>query len=119
MPARCMEATVQYVISLVIRSQNKTPIEGANIQSQKKEPELSQAEKIKKENQLKQVEKNKCWACKKKTGLMGFECQCGFTFCKLHRLPEKHECEFNFVECSKNILAQKNPVVKNDKLERI
>ena len=66
-----------------------------------------------------QTDKSKCWCCTKKTGLLAYDCKCGYSFCKTHRLPETHECLFDFVAHGKKILTLNNPVVKNDKLERM
>ena len=66
-----------------------------------------------------QTDKAHCWQCHKKSGILGFACSCGFTFCKAHRLPEHHDCEYNFAEVSKKNLAKANPVVKHDKIEKI
>lgn len=33
--------------------------------------------------------------CKKKVFITG-ECKCGKTFCINHRLPEEHDCTFDF-----------------------
>lgn len=36
--------------------------------------------------------------CRKKLTLvdLSIQCKCGECFCKLHRLPENHDCSFNF-----------------------
>jgi predicted nucleic acid binding AN1-type Zn finger protein len=34
--------------------------------------------------------------CKKKTGLTANKCRCDKTFCPKHRLPEKHNCSYDF-----------------------
>ena len=34
--------------------------------------------------------------CKRKTGLTATKCRCEKTFCPKHRLPEKHECTFDY-----------------------
>jgi predicted nucleic acid binding AN1-type Zn finger protein len=35
----------------------------------------------------------KCDQCRKKVGLLGFECKCGKTLCATHRYPEAHGCD--------------------------
>ena len=39
-----------------------------------------------------------CIGCKKKLKLVDFEikCRCGKHFCKLHKDPETHKCEYNY-----------------------
>jgi len=34
--------------------------------------------------------------CRKKLQLTDYPCKCGYIFCPLHRLPEQHDCSFNF-----------------------
>ena len=65
-----------------------------------------------------QTDKSKCWDCQKKAGPLGFECKCGFIFCKAHRLPENHKCGFDFAQAGKRLLEKLNPVVKHQKLEK-
>lgn len=57
------------------------------------------------DNQIKPSEKNsvpkikkvRCAVCRKKLGLLGFDCKCSSTlkFCAEHRLPENHDCQFD------------------------
>ena len=62
---------------------------------------------------------NTCQFCAKPTGIFGFKCKCEASFCKKHRLPENHDCNFDFAAEGKKILAKNNPVVVKDKVERI
>jgi len=73
------------------------------------------------EEKAKPVEKetNKCNKCSKKVGIMGHKCKCESTFCKAHRLPEDHDCEFDFKQASKEKLTKDNPVVMASKISRI
>ena len=34
--------------------------------------------------------------CNKKLRISDMKCKCEFTFCSLHRLPESHECIFDY-----------------------
>ena len=45
----------------------------------------------------KKVQKNttRCWSCRKKVGLLGFKCKCGYVYCSKHRIAEVHECTFD------------------------
>lgn len=65
------------------------------------------------------VQSNRCGTCRKRTGLTGFKCRCGITFCGSHRYPEKHECGFDFKAVGREEIAKANPVIKADKLRRI
>ncbi|KAL6321356.1 hypothetical protein AAG906_016411 [Vitis piasezkii] len=54
--------------------------------------------------------------CKKKVGIIGFKCRCGSMFCGKHRLPEKHECNFDYKVMGREILRKQNPSLKPEKL---
>ncbi|KAA8521940.1 hypothetical protein F0562_012746 [Nyssa sinensis] len=62
---------------------------------------------------------NRCCWCKKKVGLLGFECRCGSTFCGNHRYPEKHDCKFDFKVVGQESIAKANPMIKRDRVQRI
>ncbi|URE31949.1 A20-like zinc finger [Musa troglodytarum] len=63
---------------------------------------------------------DRCGRCKKKVRLCArFECRCGSTFCAAHRLPETHECAFDYKAHGRAAIAEANPVVVKDKLQRI
>jgi Predicted nucleic acid binding protein containing the AN1-type Zn-finger len=49
---------------------------------------------------------------------MGYDCKCGFTYCKTHRLPEDHNCPFDFAAREKERLAKNNPLVAANKLDK-
>lgn len=42
--------------------------------------------------------KERCYfsECNKKLKMVDLKCHCGHLFCSLHRLPESHECNFDF-----------------------
>ena len=44
----------------------------------------------------KKVKKIKCVVCRKKLGIMPFDCKCDGQFCAIHRAPETHNCTFDF-----------------------
>lgn len=48
--------------------------------------------------------------CKKKIGLLSFECKCGLSFCVKHKLPEVHNCTFNHKR--EGLLSLKQKLVK-------
>ncbi|KAK8443974.1 hypothetical protein SEVIR_9G060100v4 [Setaria viridis] len=62
---------------------------------------------------------NRCTACRKKVGLLGFRCCCGDTFCGAHRYAEKHGCSFDYKRAGRERIAKNNPVVVADKIARI
>lgn len=69
--------------------------------------------KVKKKN------KKKCFTCKKKLGLLNFECKCKNMFCSMHLNPESHNCNYNFKEEQKKRLEKQLIKVVNDKVIRI
>ncbi|ERN11738.1 hypothetical protein AMTRI_Chr03g45060 [Amborella trichopoda] len=62
---------------------------------------------------------NRCTACRKRVGLMGFNCKCGSLFCGVHRYSDKHNCPFDYRSAARNAIAKANPVVKAEKLDKI
>lgn len=68
---------------------------------------------------VKQVKRNRCWKCKKKVGLTGIECRCGFVFCGAHRYSDQHDCQFDFKSFERDAIAKANSKVSPDKLERM
>jgi len=82
-------------------------------------PEVKPVEVV--EVKAKPVEKetNKCNLCSKKVGILGYKCKCESTFCKSHRLPEDHDCDYDFKQASKAKLAKENPVVMASKISKI
>lgn len=63
--------------------------------------------------------RNRCFSCKKKVGLTGFECRCGGVFCGLHRYSDKHNCTFDYKSDGREQLAKANPVVVGEKIKKI
>ncbi|KAI6679520.1 hypothetical protein NL676_033401 [Syzygium grande] len=61
--------------------------------------------------------KNRCAACDKRVGLLGFECCCGNVFCGAHRYPEEHGCDVDFRTAARRRLSEENPLCKADKME--
>lgn len=57
--------------------------------------------------------------CRKKLGLIKFTCRCEKDFCITHKLPESHQCTFNYLCKSKMVLKDKLVKVVNDKIIRI
>lgn len=75
-------------------------------------PKKSKPKKIK-------TKKAKCNICNKKINLgMEFTCRCGKLLCSQHRLPETHECSFDYKLFGKEVLKKENPVVAADKLSK-
>ncbi|XP_037431532.1 zinc finger A20 and AN1 domain-containing stress-associated protein 7-like [Triticum dicoccoides] len=62
------------------------------------------------------VAANRCAACRKKVGLLGFRCRCEGTFCSVHRYSEKHDCGFDYKAAGQKQIAKHNPLVVADKM---
>lgn len=60
----------------------------------------------------------KCQKCKKKC-FISFKCKCEKIFCTKCKLPEDHNCTFNFKEAGKDKLKQQLIKVENNKINKI
>ena len=66
-----------------------------------------------------QKKKNRCWECKRKVGVLGYECKCSYIFCAKHRLSFDHNCDYDFKSDVIKKLEKENPVVKKKKIDPI
>lgn len=55
-----------------------------------------------------QQDVTRCHFCRKKIGLTGFQCQCGYYYCSAHRHAEDHDCTFDHKAHGRDILARQN-----------
>lgn len=62
---------------------------------------------------------NRCFSCRKKVGLTGCVCRCGEVFCGIHRYSDKHNCSFDYKLDGRKRLAQENPVVIGEKIQKL
>jgi predicted nucleic acid binding AN1-type Zn finger protein len=60
----------------------------------------------------------RCHSCNKKTGLTGFKCRCGHSFCGSHRYADAHACSFDYKAAAAQQLAKANPVVAASKIDK-
>lgn len=60
--------------------------------------------------------KNRCYTCKKKVGLLGFECKCGRLLCASHRQAEEHDCCYDYRAEGKKAIEVANPRVQFAKI---
>ncbi|XP_077593414.1 AN1-type zinc finger protein 5-like [Stigmatopora nigra] len=63
--------------------------------------------------------KNRCFMCRKKVGLTGFDCRCGNMFCGFHRYSDQHNCPYDYKAEAVAKIRKDNPVVVADKIQRI
>lgn len=86
---------------------------------EKKDIETKIAEVVVEEAKPAEKENNKCPTCSKKVSMMGIKCRCGFTFCKAHRLPEDHDCGFDYKQAGQAKLNKDLTAVVASKMEKI
>ncbi|KAM8827872.1 AN1-type zinc finger protein 5-like [Spinachia spinachia] len=72
-----------------------------------------------KEPEPQKPKKNRCFMCRKKLGLTGFDCRCGNLFCGLHRYSDKHNCPYDYKAEAADKIRKENPVVVAEKIQRI
>ncbi|MEE6503480.1 hypothetical protein FKM82_004834 [Ascaphus truei] len=63
--------------------------------------------------------KNRCFMCRKKIGLSGFECRCGNVFCGTHRYSDIHSCSYDYKADAAEKIRKENPVVVGEKVQKI
>ena len=68
---------------------------------------------------VKQKCSQRCSKCIKKTGLMAHKCKCNLIFCIKCRLPEQHNCTFDFKTEGKELLKKDLIKVAAKKIEKI
>jgi predicted nucleic acid binding AN1-type Zn finger protein len=65
--------------------------------------------------QIPNQKKNRCEfdCCRRKLGIIPFECRCGKQFCGEHRLSENHNCNFDYRALHKKELLKfmSSPVI--------
>ncbi|KAG7252324.1 hypothetical protein CRUP_034305 [Coryphaenoides rupestris] len=65
------------------------------------------------------AKKNRCFTCRKKVGLTGFNCRCGNVFCGPHRYSDVHGCTFDYRADAAAKIKKENPVVVGEKVQKI
>uniref|UniRef100_A0A5S6QRL7 AN1-type domain-containing protein n=1 Tax=Trichuris muris TaxID=70415 RepID=A0A5S6QRL7_TRIMR len=62
---------------------------------------------------------NRCGICRKRLGIIPFLCYCGNAFCKQHRMPEDHNCSFDFKKIGRETIRKNNPKILPRKIEKL
>lgn len=65
------------------------------------------------------VNKTRCECCRKKLGLVNFQCKCGGTYCSEHRMSENHTCQYDYQAEFKKLLSTNLVKVVGAKLDMI
>lgn len=60
-----------------------------------------------------------CLVCKKKLGLLGFQCKCSGNFCSAHRHAEQHNCSYDYKKEYREKLIKANPIIETEKIIKI
>lgn len=68
---------------------------------------------------LRQKNKKRCWKCKRKVGITGIECRCGYIFCGKHRYADEHNCIFDHRSHHQRKLRQENKQILTKKLDKV
>jgi hypothetical protein len=63
--------------------------------------------------------KARCSHCNKSMGLLKFKCKCEKTHCINCKVPEIHNCNFDYKECHKNFIIKENPEIVSQKIIKI
>ncbi|XP_028672259.1 AN1-type zinc finger protein 5 [Erpetoichthys calabaricus] len=63
--------------------------------------------------------KNRCFTCRKKLGLTGFDCRCGNFFCGIHRYSDKHSCPYDYKTEAAEKIRKENPIVVAEKIQKL
>ncbi|EUD67004.1 hypothetical protein C922_02588 [Plasmodium inui San Antonio 1] len=64
-------------------------------------------------------DREKCFFCCKRVGLLGIKCRCNHYFCSLHRYADAHNCTFDYKNYHKQQLIKNNVKVVADKVKKI
>lgn len=87
----------------------------ASVSDTTQQPSEEQNKSLEKPKQ----KKNRCFMCRKKVGLTGFECRCGNVYCGVHRYSDVHNCSYNYKADAAEKIRKENPVVVGEKIQKI
>uniref|UniRef100_F7A9F3 AN1-type zinc finger protein 6 n=1 Tax=Ornithorhynchus anatinus TaxID=9258 RepID=F7A9F3_ORNAN len=98
---------------------DKTVPETEELQASVSDPVEQSSEEQNKSLEKPKQKKNRCFMCRKKVGLTGFECRCGNVFCGVHRYSDVHNCSYNYKADAAEKIRKENPVVVGEKIQKI
>ncbi|KAM7086892.1 AN1-type zinc finger protein 6-like [Molossus nigricans] len=103
---------------------DSTPADKATPETEDLQPSVSHTAQQPPEEQSKSPEKpkqkkNRCFMCRKKVGLTGFECRCENVYCGVHRYSDVHNCSYNYKADAAEKIRKENPVVVGEKIQKI
>ncbi|XP_077698081.1 AN1-type zinc finger protein 5-like isoform X2 [Eretmochelys imbricata] len=65
------------------------------------------------------LKKNRCFTCRKKIGLTGFDCRCGNLFCAIHRYSDMHSCPYDYKAEAAEKIRKENPMIVAEKIQKL
>lgn len=103
---------------------DSTSVDKAVPETEDLQASVSDTAQLPSEEQSKSAEKpkqkkNRCFMCRKKLGLTGFECRCGNVYCGVHRYSDVHNCSYNYKADAAEKIRKENPVVVGEKIQKI
>ncbi|XP_035591471.1 AN1-type zinc finger protein 5-like isoform X2 [Oncorhynchus keta] len=112
-----LPVTQQMTEMSISREDNPDSLEPVVSQPTASSPVTASGDEAKEDNP--KPKKNKCFMCRKRVGLTGFDCRCGNLFCGVHRYSDKHNCPYDYKAEAAAKIRKENPVVVADKIQRI
>ncbi|XP_055742326.1 AN1-type zinc finger protein 5-like isoform X1 [Salvelinus fontinalis] len=112
-----LPVTQQMTEMSISREDNPDSLEPVVIQPTASSPVTASGDEAKEDTP--KPKKNKCFMCRKRVGLTGFDCRCGNLFCGVHRYSDKHNCPYDYKAEAAAKIRKENPVVVADKIRRI
>ncbi|KYO35999.1 AN1-type zinc finger protein 5-like [Alligator mississippiensis] len=73
----------------------------------------------KKASEKPKQKKNRCFTCRKKIGLTGFDCRCGNLFCAMHRYSDMHSCPYDYKAEAAEKIRKENPIIMAEKIQKL
>nr|XP_009507913.1 PREDICTED: AN1-type zinc finger protein 6 isoform X3 [Phalacrocorax carbo] len=120
LPVPCTEGSAQETQStLDSTAVDKTVPETEDLQASVSENAEPTPEEQDKSLDKPKQKKNRCFMCRKKVGLTGFECRCGNVYCGMHRYSDVHSCSYNYKADAAEKIRKENPVVVGEKIQKI
>jgi len=105
--------------SSCFNKENKTKRKGWKKKFRLAQIKLRAVYRFKKAPRLKQKNKKRCWKCKRKVGITGIECRCGYIFCGKCRYADEHDCDFDHKQRYVNKLRKDLIKMNRKKMETI
>ncbi|XP_051993123.1 AN1-type zinc finger protein 6 isoform X2 [Xyrauchen texanus] len=107
--------SVEYSISRGKRKLEETSLQ-VDFQLSESDAVSEQASDVPEQSKPK---KNRCFTCRKKVGLTGFDCRCGNIFCTAHRYSDTHNCSFDYKADAAEKIRKENPLIIGEKVKKI